>query len=69
MTLTYDDIRYGDRYEIELSHAGDFLHALRFVDRIGRDPIPYDRLSDIPQPHQHEIRQRIWKKIHTVKIK
>lgn len=67
MTLIYDDVRYGDRYEIELSPCGDFLHALRFVDRIGRDPISYDRITDIPNPHQHEIRQRIWRLIHPPK--
>lgn len=67
MTLVYSDTRYGDRYEISLSPCGDFLHALRFVDRIGSDPIHYDRLPDIPIAHQHEIRQRIWRLIHPTK--
>lgn len=62
--LVYDDPRFGDRYEIDLSDNGDFLSAVRFVDKIGRDPIVYDALSEIPQPHRNEIEQRIWTKIH-----
>jgi hypothetical protein len=64
MTLVYDDPRFGDRYEIELAPNGVFLSALRFVEGIGRDPIFYDKLSSIPQPHQNTIHQLIWQKIH-----
>jgi len=55
MTLIYDDTRYGDRYEVELTPQGDFLYALRFVDRIGSDPIHYCHLREIPVAHQHQI--------------
>lgn len=65
MNLVYDDSRFGDRYEVELSDTGVFLSALRFVDAIGsRDPIHYDKLCQVPQPHQNAIQQRIWMKLH-----
>lgn len=61
-TLVYDDVRFGDRYEIELDEFGCFHAAMRYVDRLGADPIVYTRLADIPQPHRHQIEQRIWQK-------
>lgn len=65
MTLTYDDPRSRDRYEIEIDpDSGLLLHALRFVDKIGRDPIPYDSLAAIPQPHRSLIEQKIWTLLH-----
>lgn len=63
--IIYEDMRFGDRYEIELDVLGDFVHAMRYVDRVGSDPIVYDRLHDIPQPHQHAIEQKIWQKRRT----
>lgn len=67
MTLTYDDPRYGDRYEVELSPTGVFLSAVRFVEGIGRDPIVYDKLSHVPQPHQNELQHLIWMKMNPPK--
>lgn len=61
MNLTYYDDRYGDRYEIELDEDKRFVHARRFVDGIGNDPIVYDTLSDINPYHRHHIEQLIWK--------
>lgn len=67
MTLTYDDHRSLDRYEVDLTPDGEFDSALRFVTGIGRDPIHYGRLADVPQPHRSEIEQRIWKLNHPEK--
>lgn len=61
MTLTYDDERFGDRYEIELDTDLSFVSARRFVDGIGSDPIVYDSLSDINPYHRHHIEQLTWK--------
>lgn len=63
-TLTYDCPRFGDRYEIELDPSGSFAFATRFVDGIGRDPITYSTLSDIPTPHIQAIERLIWQKKH-----
>lgn len=64
-TLIYDDPRYGDRYEIELDPIlGTFTFATRFVDGIGRDPLYYDKLGDIPAYHRHEIEQKIGQRKH-----
>jgi len=56
---TYHDRRFGDTYVISIDDIGAFLGALRYVDRIGADPIQYDRLIDIPEPHRSEIRQKL----------
>lgn len=61
-TLVYNDFRYGDRYEVELDDSGDFAFARRYPDNIGAHPVTYERLTDIPPFHRHEIEQRIWQK-------
>jgi hypothetical protein len=53
--LRYYDERYGDLYEIYLTPNGSFLSAARSVEAIGREPIYYDKLNDIPQFHRHTI--------------
>lgn len=56
----YYDPRYGDTYEIYLSPSdGAFLSAYRSVEQIGRDPIYYDSLSEIPPSHRNEIEAMI----------
>lgn len=64
MKVSYIDDRFGDVYEVEVLPDGRFLHAVRFVDAIGRDPIHYSRLSDIPSPHHEGVTQAIWQKVH-----
>lgn len=67
MTLTFDDIRSGDRYELELLLDGEVSSCLRFVEGIGRDPIVYDELTQIPQPQRSLIEQKIWSQLHPTK--
>lgn len=59
MTLTYSDNRYGDTYTIYIDDYGNFLQALRYVDTIGRDPILYEKLSDLPDAHRNAIEHLI----------
>lgn len=61
MTLTYDDDRFGDRYEIELDTNLEFVSARRHVDGIGSDPIIYDTLASINPYHRHHITELTWK--------
>lgn len=57
---TYHDRRFGDTYVLSLDEeTGDLVGALRYVDRIGADPIQYDHLDHIPEPHRSEIRQKL----------
>lgn len=56
--LQYFDSRYGDTYVIE-ARDGQFVSALRHVGRVGSDPIHYDKLWDIPEPHRTAILQLI----------
>ena len=53
--LVYIDQRSGDVFEVFTDFDGEFEQALRFVDRIGIDPIIYDRLCDIHDGARHEI--------------
>lgn len=54
--LRYYDDRYGDLYEIYVSDVtGEFEGASRSVEAIGRDPIYYDHLGEIPVAHRGEI--------------
>lgn len=47
-TINYFDERTGDLYVIQVTPDNDFAHALRYVDRVGREVVAYDRLSDLP---------------------
>jgi hypothetical protein len=53
--LRYYDSRYGDMYEIYLNVDGSFLSAARSVEALGRNPIYYDKLADIPPFHRNAI--------------
>jgi hypothetical protein len=57
--LSYYDFRHGDTYNIFLDEEGEFLSALRYVSSIGRDPIVYSALADIPEPHRSAIEREI----------
>ena len=46
--VTYFDDRTGDKYIVFRDVDGEFAHALRYIDRLGRDVIPYERLVDLP---------------------
>lgn len=59
----HTDNRFGDIYEIYTDdESGDFQSAVRSVDAIGRDPIYYDKLEEIPQPQRNAIENLLWKK-------
>lgn len=59
--LTYYDRRFGDTYEIFLTPTGEFSSVLRYVEAVGRDPIVYDFLSEIPAAQRNAIECLIWK--------
>ena len=47
-TINYFDERTGDLYVVQLDANGDFAHALRYVDRVGREVIAYERMAELP---------------------
>lgn len=62
MTFDFHDTRSGNTYTVSLD-AGEFLHALRYTGTIGTNPIEYDTLREIPEPHRTEIQNQIeWMK-------
>lgn len=58
-TFSLYDQRHADTYVVDLDEDGDFALALRYVVGIGRDPIQYTNLADIPQPHRDMIEDEI----------
>lgn len=59
----YFDTRFGDIYEVYTDDVtGEFESAVRNLDSLGRDPISYTRLQDIPQPQRNAIENLLWKK-------
>ena len=63
--LRYFDDRYGDHYEVYFdSTTGEFQGATRSIGEIGRDPIYYDLLSELPPFHRNQIEHQIWLKLH-----
>lgn len=60
-SFTFYDTRSGDTFVIELED-GDFAYALRYVIGIGRDPIQYNHLIDVPEPHRSTIEHKISKR-------
>lgn len=62
----YIDNRFGDIYEIYThDETGEFESATRSVETIGRDPIYYDHLAEIPQPQRNAIENLLWKRDKT----
>jgi len=59
-SFSYYDPRHADTYVIELDGDGEFLCALRYVTDIGRDPIIYDHLADVPQPIRSALESEIF---------
>lgn len=59
---TYTHPRFAETFNIFLDEDKDceFVGVERFIGNIGGDPIRYESLSEIPQPHRHEIEQRIY---------
>lgn len=53
--FTYSDPRYGDFYEVYTDHEGNFHSARRSTGPMGREPLYYDNLLDIPPYHRNEI--------------
>ena len=47
----YEDV-YGGTYDIMLDLSGDFEYAIRWMDRIGINPIRYNSITEIPHVHQ-----------------
>lgn len=59
--VIYFDERTGDQYVVTLDDDGEFSHALRYVDRVGRDAIPYERLADVPDSVRYQLESLITK--------
>lgn len=58
--LRYYDERFGDTYEIYVDPTtGEFESAARSVEGIGRDPIYYDKLSELPPVARNAIENLI----------
>lgn len=57
--------RWNETFNIYLDEDDDlsFIGVERFIGNIGGDPIRYESLQEIPQPHRHEVEQ----KIHEIK--
>lgn len=58
-TITYYDVRYGDTYHIDVDREGNFLAAVRYVAAVGRDPIVFSYLADLPRAHRPAIERKI----------
>lgn len=62
--FTLYDSRHGDTFVIEIED-GEFVSALRYTIGIGRDPIQYNDLADLPEPYQTQIENEISKRCLT----
>lgn len=58
-TISYYDPVFGDTYHIDVDSEGDFVSATRYVVAIGRDPIVYYHLADLPRAHKSAIEKKI----------
>ena len=47
----YEEV-YGGTYDIMLDPDGDFEYAIRWMDRIGINPIRYNSINEIPRVYQ-----------------
>jgi hypothetical protein len=47
----YEDF-YGGTYDIMLTSSGDLDYAIRWMDRIGINPIRYTSMTEIPYVHR-----------------
>lgn len=57
--LSYYDQRHGDTYVVTIDSEGEFICAKRYLVGVGRDPIVYDSLADVPIAHKANIEQKI----------
>lgn len=58
--FTYTDPRTGDTYNIDLDELGEFLSAVRYIDRVGSNPLACSTLADIPEPTRSIIVKKIF---------
>jgi hypothetical protein len=63
MTLEYVDLRFGDTFIIDIDLPSGEVHGIvRYIDRIGRDPIYYDVVEELPGRVREEIQTLITKR-------
>ena len=63
--IRFYDKRYGDLYEVYLDDdTGEFESAMRSTGDIGRDPVYYASLSELPVIQREQIEYLIWRKLH-----
>lgn len=59
MTVTYTDERFGDTFVIDTDTAGVVYGIVRYVEQLGRDPIYYDTVEELPRRVQEPIEELI----------
>lgn len=60
--INYFDERTGDLYVVQVTPSGDFAHALRYVDRVGREVVVYEHLTELPSYVRVAIEHELTKK-------
>lgn len=58
-TFTFYDPIFGDTYHIDVDEEGEFIQATRYVEAVGRNPIVYDFIADLPRAHRALIERRL----------
>ena len=60
-TITYNDTRFGDTFNMWLDEADGYsiVGIQRFVGNIGGDPINYDSLDQLPAIYRHALEQEL----------
>lgn len=59
-SFSFYDPRHADTYVVELEDDGSFAYANRYVVELGRAPITYEHLADIPIMHRAKIEEKIF---------
>lgn len=54
----YDE-RFADTYDIFLDETFEFDYAIRWMDRVGFNPIHYDDVKELPMIHQYMVEDAI----------
>lgn len=65
ITLTFTDERFGDTFVLDVDRDGTIHSIVRYVDRVGRDPIYYEAVSELPHRVQAPIEELIQTKCKT----
>ena len=63
----YDE-RYADTYDIFLNEDLELDYLVRWIDRVGFNPVHYDDMEELPIIHKYMVEDAIinYKKKHTI---